>query len=603
MIVHSPQKFVSMIHLINKDTIEKLFLIAAYVIVLLALIQRIIYGVETTDEALYVAEGFIFTQGATPYANMWLHTSGFALLNAPFVWLYVFITGSTAGVMLYFRIISLLLKLIVALLICFIMRPHMKARITALWLLPFVAFVPHSIITMSYNTWSITLLMLACIMLTRTILSADQNQKLFLGSIAGSLIALTILSYPSSIITGIMLAALLFVHEEKVHRSGHRAFYGYLLGGFLTALVLTLFFVARTGDFNSLYEGLKIIVEDNPYLKMPKEITKESLHIFLIYIIKNWIVLVLVSYIFMRLPISNKETKAIFILIFILSFLFYHSFTICSNYLRIIRITVSYVQITDIICRLFFPISLILYQCIKQKNREAQILLLFILLPALIFYLSSSFSSIYGIRRNYYFLAQGTLLIIPFVYWAINDLTLLKHRKEASFWGTLLTGCMFIFIFLLNYYGYMYRDDSLAELDYKVKTGIYKGLYTTKTKGENLETLEKTIRSETNSTEKILFMDNVPMAYLMTDAQHCAPSTWDIQFYSYKFTDDAMLQKYFKATKRTPDKIIYIFTGIDKTLSIDSEDYKFNNYVNANYKLTSSTNGPFPIKIYERIPR
>ena len=46
-----------------------------------------------------------------------------------------------------------------------------------------------------------------------------------------------------------------------------------------------------------------------------------------------------------------------------------------------------------------------------------------------------------------------------------------------------------------------------------------------------------------------------------------------------------------------------IFTGRDKILSIDSEDYKFNNYVNTHYKLTSSVDAYYPIKVYERIAK
>ena len=264
---------------------------------------------------------------------------------------------------------------------------------------------------------------------------------------------------------------------------------------------------------------------------------------------------------------------------------------------------IDYVQITDIICRLFFPIPLVLYPLIKQKNKEAQTLLLFVFLPALIFYLSSSFSSIYGIKRNFYFLVQGTLLTIPFLYWTLSDLALQKTSKNLGFWGALYIASMFAFVFLLNYYGFIYRDMPIKQLKYKVESGIYKNLYTTKERGEGLELLEKTIKSETNANERILFMDNTPMAYLMTEAQHCAPSTWDIQLYSYKFTEDTLLRKYFVNTGKMPDKIIYIFTGIDKILSIDSENYKFNSFVNNNYELTSNIDGFFPIRIYGKALR
>ena len=112
--------------------------------------------------------------------------------------------------------------------------------------------------------------------------------------------------------------------------------------------------------------------------------------------------------------------------------------------------------------------------------------------------------------------------------------------------------------------------------------------------------MEKTIKSSTNSLDTVLFMDCVPMAYLMTDARHTAPSTWDIQLYTYGFKDDTLLQKYFKTVNRTPDKIIYIFTGRDKVLSIDSKDYKFNDYVKSNYELVTNITAYYPVKIYHK---
>ena len=210
-----------------------------------------------------------------------------------------------------------------------------------------------------------------------------------------------------------------------------------------------------------------------------------------------------------------------------------------------------------------------------------------------------------GMNKRYFFLFQGMILIIPFIYWLILDIRKNEKFEKLSEFFALLSSVLcsltFFAIFLLNYYGYVYRDNPISQLNYKVESGIYKGLYTTEGKGKGLEELEKTIRLETNHSEKILFMDNAPMAYLMTDATHCAPSTWEIQSYSYGFKDDKLLRKYFERTGCTPDKIIYIFTGRDKVLSIDSENYKFNDYVNTNYKLTKEIKGYFPIKIYNKI--
>lgn len=283
----------------------------------------------------------------------------------------------------------------------------------------------------------------------------------------------------------------------------------------------------------------------------------------------------------------------------ILGILFF-SYNIYLDYASIMYTPRAQLQISTIVCRLFFPIPIIMLPLIDKRKKLAQTMIMFIYLPAMITCLVSSFFAYNGMNNRYYFLIQGTLLVIPFTFFAIQDLIKDKIGRAITFISSSLLAAVFAFGFLMNYYGYMYRDDPINKLDYKIDYGVYSGLKTTKARGEGIIALEKTIRSVTTSEENVLFMDCVPMAYLMTDALHTAPSTWDIQLYSYGFTDDILLQKYFKTVDRTPDKIIYIFTGRDKILSIDSENYKFNEYVNNNYKLTNDVEAYYPVRIYKK---
>lgn len=576
--------------------IHTITLFLAFTLIFATVLYRILFGVEITDEALYVAEGYIMTQGATPYVNMWLQASGFAFLNAPFILFYVFITGSTSGIMLYFRIVSLLLRLTLVLLACFILKPHIKAKIITLWLLPFVAFVPHSVITMSYNTWALILMPLCCVLIVRSVLSA--NHRMSFGIIGGSVFALIILCYPTMIITGLMLLPLILTYE-KFNHIGHKTLYGYLAGGLITGVVILLFFTLRSGNILGIFEGLKIIIQDNPYHKLPKGVTKESLQMFIGYM-KNWILLISIAYLFIYLPVLNKKQKSLLVIISVITCILYYSYNIFIDYAQIMYTPQARHQISSVLCRLFFPLPIVLLPLIENDKKLAQILIIFIYLPALFTTLTTNFLVYNGMNNRYYFLVQGTLLVIPFLFFAINDLIELKIKRAVSFLSSSIIACVFTFGFLMNYYGYMYRDEPMNRQNYKVEYGVYSGLYTTRARGEGLVSLEKTIRSSTNSFDTVLFMDCVPMAYLMTDARHTAPSTWDIQLYTYGFKDDTLLQKYFKTANRTPDKIIYIFTGRDKILSIDSQNYKFNDYVKSNYELVTNITAYYPVKIYHK---
>lgn len=137
----------------------------------------------------------------------------------------------------------------------------------------------------------------------------------------------------------------------------------------------------------------------------------------------------------------------------------------------------------------------------------------------------------------------------------------------------------------------------------RIKEGVYSGIYTTEEKAAALQGLETYVRSNTNAGEYVLFMDRAPMAYLMTDAHSCSPTSWDPQLYSEGFKGDStMLQDYFAVVNQTPDKVIYIQTSSDKLTSIESDDYKFSQYVKHNYSLESedTIENMYKVMVYSR---
>ena len=593
--IFNKQLFASIfnIRLYNSETI---FIVLAYMLVISAMVYRSFYGIEITDESLYIAEGYIVTQGATPYVDMWLHASGFAFLNAPFIWIYTFITGSTSGIFLYFRSISLLIRVSIIILICLIMKPYMSTKLTAFWHLPLLAFVPHSIITMSYNTWAVMLLPLCCVSIVHSVL-CKKNRTLF-GAISGGVFAFIILCYPIMIILGIIILFLIFTYEH-VYQLKHYTFFGFLSGGVFIGLAIVLLLLLHSGNFWGLISGLDIIINDNPYISSSKGINSTSLQLFAFYMI-NWIIKIIIPITFINLPFFSKRQKINIVIFFIIIYISFISFRVFINFLESVNINYKSIQITDILCRSFFPITALLFLLINKKKQLVNVLTIFIYLPALFFCLIANFLVFNGMNQRFYFLIYGTLLIIPFLTLIFDEI--IENSNNKSFFSSVVMLVCFIFTFgfLLNYYNYIYREKSIEHLTHKINYGIFSGIYTTEIKGKGLIFLEKTIKDNTNKFENILFMDCVPMAYLMTKAQHCSPTTWDMLSFTYGFTDDTLLQKYFKIAGRTPDKIIYIFTGRDKVLSIDSKDYKFNDYVNRNYKLTSNINAYYPVKIYEK---
>lgn len=474
------------------------------------------------------------------------------------------------------------------------MKPYINPKITALWHLPFLAFVPHSIITMSYDTWTITLLLLCSVTTVRSVLSDKYRIKF--GAISGGLFALVILCYPILIILGIILLFLIFIYEI-FYKLEHKTLFGFLSGGLIFGFILLLILTLHSGNIYGIINGLNTIINDNPYMRSSKGINEQSLNLFASYM-SNWVIVIIIPLIFIKITSFNKNQKTFIVLLILLIYIIFFSFKLFNSFIQLIDSNSSALQITSILCRLFFPIIIPIALLVNRKKQLVISFLFFIYLPALIFFLIANFFVFNGMNQRYYFLIQGTLLIVPFVYF-LSEEKISKYNIMIYFLilfnvMTLSSG------FLLNYYGYIYREEPLKYLSYKINYGIFFGIHTTSTKGKGIISLEKTIKNNTSKYNNILFMDCVPMAYLMTNARHCSPTTWDMLSYTYGTTDDFLLQKYFKTVGRTPDKIIYIFTGRDKILSIDSKDYKFSHFVNKNYKLTANINTYYPVKIYEK---
>lgn len=133
-------------------------------------------------------------------------------------------------------------------------------------------------------------------------------------------------------------------------------------------------------------------------------------------------------------------------------------------------------------------------------------------------------------------------------------------------------------------YTYVYRDAPMKQLTQQVPSGLCRGVYTTQGRVNTLTQMEAYLQESFTADDSVLFMETVPFAYLMTDAKICAPSTWDLSFYSYGFNDDTIYQRYFASVGSRPDYIVYIDTGRDDQLSVAQPDYRFTRYVNTYYE-------------------
>ena len=164
-------------------------------------------------------------------------------------------------------------------------------------------------------------------------------------------------------------------------------------------------------------------------------------------------------------------------------------------------------------------------------------------------------------------------------------LFLMEQKSELIKIFTAFLAIIVILFMGLSDYKYIYRDKNFSALKYKVKEGVYKGIYTSKERAIALPELEKFVNSAVNDDDYYAFRDNVPAGYLMMHkGKMCDRATWDNLNYSYHKNSPANLYAYYKRRGIIPTTIIYVDFGIDKQLSIEDDTFKYNEFVKMYYK-------------------
>ena len=83
------------------------FDVIVFALVCVAMLVRMHFAIDFTDESWYVAEPFLVANGAIPYVNNWSQTPGFTVPLAFFYKMFCGINGGTEGIFLFSRLLYL----------------------------------------------------------------------------------------------------------------------------------------------------------------------------------------------------------------------------------------------------------------------------------------------------------------------------------------------------------------------------------------------------------------------------------------------------------------------------------------------------------------
>lgn len=561
----------------------------AILIGILLLVNRVRYGIDLTDETWYVAEPYIVSQNAIPFVDNWTQAPGFTLPVALLFHLFVSFTHGTEGIVLFSRLLYVF-WLITVLLIAFYFLGHSFSGTCYIALFPLM-FPGLNLYDINYNSLGIIYLLLVLVLMLFTEEKHGNKKLMFTSFMAGFILARTIIGAPCTILAWIILIFLCMMQKQWAKL---RSF----LLGTIAAAVAVVGWCCLKGGIKDFIKGLWIWLNDSAYFKVVAKHTLANDLTYLASFCKPFLLSLLISFLFRKF--FYKYTKMIYCYLAVL-FLWglKSAFMIPSGY-NSIKALVKYLW--------FIPFVVLL--AVKMNSFQKKIVINICIFNVIYFviYLFASFSNIYG------FIAREYWLYIPSVFSMVLLLHMVKDNIGVAYLGWYAGILLMGFLTVKIAYEDVYRDVSIDCQNAVVSSGIWKGCYTTAERAQAVETLEHYIRSVTSEGDDILFLDQVPFGYLMSNGKACTPTASDPMLYSYNVNNEEIMFDYFLYHNKIPNKIIYIDFGRDETLSIDAvwnfnafvvdnyflkDVYATENYTGNEYETADEKKAAFKVKVYE----
>lgn len=552
---------------------ENVCLIVFAAITALLMVYRVTFSADIYDEIINLNISYRIAMGDVPYYQCWEAFQGGDIFMAPFLWLYIHITGSTAGVVLYSRFIYLLALLALVCVAYNLLKRYLQRK--EAFLVSFVIFFWElfCLFYLWYDTVSVLLLLLGDLLIAYALTTENGRRKKAFFLAAGFVHCAMVLSYPAYLPLALGFAVILFVVDCAILKMSAKnafidvVFYG--LGAFLFILPLLAWLFSRV-DVKHFLETLQIILGT----RGPNDVTMLFVIKALLkgYLVTNKLFFpgtILLSLFYFG-ALKNKKSVAIFLLgLYILPlsqpyFFTYEVWSMLPTPLTYLLLVIPVVLLLGIVCyrvptndewcKAFliglFVLPVLNYFCVdadrrcypnylsylalwcpfvfclcKNKSVFGKILLSFFWLPSMITTILIPTTSVwdvtYGPLKAWEALLPGALATIYFVVQVWNE----RFGTQRGPKGSLVLICICICTLLLNTYSYVYLNfPSLAFNKVLIKDGIYSGIKVTENMAARVDGLQEFVDENTQGCETILAGGYLRYFYMTSGLRPCAPS-------------------------------------------------------------------------------
>lgn len=501
-------------------------------------LNRINLGLADKDETFYLGIPYRMTRGDGLLADEWHLSQLVGFLIYPIMKVYMWIMGTTEGIVLNFRYIYLIIHIISVFLTYFILKKKDKFLAFCIATM-YGLFTPYGIMQLCYNY-----LGLLSVFGISVISTSKFKHKRIAYLVVGVLLAATVLCNPYFV--SVYVIYFMAVFFSNLCKKKAEEYFSWEAFGFVTlgvAILACLFFI----EVFSKATWKEVLFTISHLAKGDAEHSSKSINSFLLPMI--------------RFVVEYKVYFIILIVSVTIGFLIPKLQNVCISLFSMISMgMVIYFAFIEAqgngigYNAIMLPLSLVgLEAFLFVKDKDWSVFIKGWLL-GLLYAMCMNMSSNQGMYVISNALTVSSCMSLFFIKGYYQENCVNKNTWKICL--TVIIGIQLCSEVQVQR-THIFWEENIADLKYPITQGPLKGLYTTKEKKDYYDITCRDINALGDLKGKsILFFPILPYGYYMTDAEMAASSAWTMSSNDFLYTDG--LLKYYEIYEEKIPDIIFI---------------------------------------------
>ncbi len=555
-----------------------------FLVALIALVQRSLLGFSWVDESFYLALADRLHDGAAPFLDEWHPAQVYAPLLLPLYDLYLNMTGSTDGILLFFRLVHVLLSFIVALFVYRVLARDFGRFAACAIALCYLFYVRANILGFSYYSLCTTffLLGLTCAWVAFRRLRDREDEgrpgavRVLAPLFAGMFLALAIVCNPYVIVIFFLACAAGLVYALCRHRPVLFVPFAWAItGAFIVAACYLCFVFARISPADVMANLGNVLGSHDENLTLAQRIPNYLMHLPVTrigFLGTCVLIAVLVIWRARRKPLTLRARSAFFAVDVLL--LLYSGIVCFFTATHPNAVFIAFVEFA-------VPCYLLAGDLRPSKHPELFLFWLPGILLSLVWQFSSN-TQICGIIIGFSIASYGAIITVLSVFRRAEAPQAQDGATDEAYGRALLEArqanvlhgvAVALVVLLVAATAYVrlssvYSDCAFADMTAEIQHGPAAGLFTSEQHAAEYEGVRDLI-AHIDDERGVWIVPMAPWAYLETPGPCVAPSAWNTfvnaqDWETYYGTQGHAEPAWIVVTKRDTGEAVNIIAGREK---------------------------------------